>query len=206
MHNYRTPFRYRLQFILLCAWIAWSSHTISALLTTRLSSSLALRAESTNSTPNSLATLPFPDGIECFPAREGTEPPTFAGCRPTLNEIHHFPKYRRIQRFENDKWPKEPSVPPFSIHHHASNCLVLIATLNPSVTDRFSFEQVKGIAQDIIEQCSPTGCLGGVSPIGSRVGWTVTVYGTSGPPTLPLATNTTVLLDDLRSEGNASIS
>lgn len=55
-----------------------------------------------------------------------------------------------------------------------------IEAANPSVEDRFSFEQVRGLATDIVEDCQTKGGFGGFASIGVKEGvggWTVRVIG-----------------------------
>ena len=97
-------------------------------------------------------------------------------CRLTLNEIRKFPSYRLIQPFLEDKLPKSPSTPPFAVHHVNSDCVIRIASSDAEIEDRFSWEMVRSVATDIVEDCA----WGGVAGIGKGGAWTVAVLGT-GP-------------------------
>ncbi len=47
--------------------------------------------------------------------------------------------------------------------------------------DDFSFEQARGLAIEILEECEEKGGRGGVAPIGHGVGWAVSVIGWKVP-------------------------
>lgn len=192
-------------FTLLCVWTTSSTYITSAPALS-IPTQRSLGSNGTHFAHTMPHIYDLPKHIECFEPAQGRLPPTIDGCRPTLNEIRKWPKYRVVQRFEVDKWPKEPSTPPFSLHHHASDCLILIATTNPEVTDRFSFAEVRGNATEILEECHPSGAIGGIASMGTGIGWTVTVFGIRDIPSLSLKTNTTLLLDRIRSEVGMDVS
>ena len=128
------------------------------------------------------ATFPTPNtAIECFrpsPIRGLT---SINGCRPTLNEFRNFPRYRAVQDFLENRWPRKPSEPPYALHHTKSDCLVSISSTDPRTIDRFSFEQIRQLATDILEECcQPETGYGGISPIGKGIGWVVGVTGFLG--------------------------
>jgi len=58
---------------------------------------------------------------------------------------------------------------------------VQVASGDATILDKFSFEQVRSLATDVVEECEEGGRkgwgLGGVAPIGRGVGWVVTVSG-----------------------------
>ncbi|MCJ1459155.1 hypothetical protein MMC28_009532 [Mycoblastus sanguinarius] len=146
--------------------------------------------------------LSSPD-IQCFLPKPGRGTTSISGCRPTLNEFRNFPRYRVVQDFLEGRWPREPSEPPYALHATASNCAVRIASGDPKVIDKFSFEQVRQLATDIVEECQEKGGLGGIAPIGKGLGWTVAVVGTGAAP---LAVNGSAALYGLGLAGNASAS
>ena len=139
----------------------------------------------TNST-NAPPVPPAPIGlIECFTSSQGRTNTNVTGCRPTLNYFRGFPNYRKIQDFMEDRKPKNPSKPPYAVHHVHSNCAIQIASGNPNIIDTFSFEQARALAIEILEVCQDHGGRGGVAPIGQGVGWTVSVIGWTVPPDPP---------------------
>lgn len=152
--------------------------------------------------PNAPLSLRSPpsSAIRCFAPKAGIKSPTVDGCRPTLNEIRTFPRYRVTQYFEDNKWPKEPTTPPFMLHHYQSDCIVRLGTNDPRKTDRFSYYQFREIATEIVESCHDFGSLGGVAPIGRGVGWTVRVLGTQNEPSLSVMDNSTVMFMNTRVE------
>lgn len=137
-------------------------------------------------TNNTSTSLPAPIGaIECFTYEQGREPTNVDGCRPTLNYIRTFPKYRVIQDFMEDRYPKLPFKPPYALHHVHSNCAVQIASESPYIIDDFSFEQARALATEILEVCLNHGGYGGFAPIGHGVGWRVAVVGWKLSPDPP---------------------
>ena len=52
-----------------------------------------------------------------------------------------------------------------------SDCAIEIASGNPYIVDRFSYEMVRSVAIDIVEACQDVGGFGGWSPIGNCIGW-----------------------------------
>ena len=132
--------------------------------------------------------LPAPVGtIECFASGQGRPSTDVDGCRPTLNYFRTFAKYRVIQDFMEDRYPKLPSKPPYAVHHIHSNCAVQIASEDPYTLDTFSFEQARTLATEILEICQDHGGHGGVAPIGHGIGWRVSVIGFKLDPDLPPA-------------------
>ena len=123
--------------------------------------------------------------IECFTFSRGRKTTNVSGCRPTLNYFRGFPNYRKIQDFMEDRYPKNPYKPPYSVHQTQSNCAIQIASENPTIIDDFSFEQARALAIEILEVCEDHGSYGGVAPIGHGVGWTVSVIGFTAPPDPP---------------------
>ena len=139
----------------------------------------------TNST-NAPPLPPAPIGvIECFTSAQGRRTTTVSGCRPTLNYFRGFPDYRKIQDFMEDRYPKNPSKPPYAVHQIHSDCAIQIAAANPTIIDDFSFEQARALAIEILEVCEDHGSRGGVAPIGHGVGWRVSVIGWTLPPDRP---------------------
>lgn len=127
-------------------------------------------------------TLPFPYGppqtkILCFEAAQGRETTSIDGCRPTLNRLRRLPHYRLEQLFQERRYPTEPSKPPYIFNVKDSTCAIQLACGSTIIIDRFSFEQVRALATDIVEDCQTKGGYGGVAPLGAGVGWTVKVIG-----------------------------
>lgn len=113
--------------------------------------------------------------IQCFLPHPERPLATIDGCRATLNKIKTFPLYRLEQDFLENIFPRKPSPPPLAIYDY--QCIVEIKANDAHTTDKFSFEQVRLLALDILEHCSNHGGIGGISPIGRGIGWTVAVKG-----------------------------
>lgn len=118
--------------------------------------------------------------LHCYEARPGRPRTSIDGCRPTLNQIKTFPEYRRVQEFLEGWYPKFPQKPPYAVHHEDSDCAIKIASFRAKEPDLFSFEQVRILAQEILQDCEENG-TGGIARIGRGVGWTVAVIGTEEP-------------------------
>jgi len=129
--------------------------------------------------------------IYCF--AEGTYT-NVTSCRPTLNHFRTFPAYRKIQPFLENSLPKLPNKPPLIIYHKQSTCAVEIAASSPTIEDRFSFEQVRGLATEIVEDCQNKGGFGGYAAIGRGEGWVVRVIGFNGTEAA-LVGNGTVMVE-----------
>lgn len=137
---------------------------------------------------NTTVPLSMSNQIICLAPKPGRRTTTLDGCRPTLNWIRTLPNYRRIQDFLEGWGPKLPTKdgeqkPPFLWHVSRSECAVQVASGSPTLIDHFSFENVRSLATDIIEECKIGGGkgwgFGGIAPIGRGVGWRVTVSGFS---------------------------
>lgn len=143
---------------------------------------ISVPTNSTNAPPLPPAAIGL---IECYVPGQGRKTTNVTGCRPTLNYFRGFPNYRKIQDFMEGRYPKNPSKPPYAVHHINSNCAIQIASANPAIIDDFSFEQARGLAIEILEVCQDHGGRGGSAPIGHGVGWTVSVIGWTLPPDPP---------------------
>lgn len=82
-----------------------------------------------------------------------------------------------MQKFLEYESPTEPSSPPLTVHEAYSTCEIRLAASDSTVTDYFSYAQVRLLAIDIIGVCAEQGGFGGFAPVGSEIGWTVTVIG-----------------------------
>lgn len=120
---------------------------------------------------------PSTNDITCFTTGTHTN---VTSCRPTLNHFRTFPFYRLIQPFREGFSPKLPNKPPLIIYHRESTCAVEIQATSPLIEDEFSYEQVRGVATDIVEECQEEGGFGGYGPVGAGVGWMVKVIGFDG--------------------------
>ncbi len=146
---------------------------------------------------------PTPIGIiECFQGGRGRIATDVDGCRPTLNHFRTFPNYRRLQDFIEGRCPKLPSKPPYAVHQVQSTCAIQIYSGNPLTRDAFSFEQVRALATQILEDCQDPGGYGGFAPIGRGVGWEVVVIGFKLPPDPPYRTG---LFEDPGSGNGTSV-
>jgi len=144
-----------------------------------------------NNTRHSLSGM-----MHCYEPKAGRSTTSVNGCRPTLNYIRTFPKYRVIQDFLEGWWPKEPSIPPYAIHLEAGDCAIKIASYDARVPDMFSFEQVRQLATDILTDCESKGGVGGIANIGRGRGWTVAVIGSTEPGLTSLELNSTSVREE----------
>lgn len=134
--------------------------------------------------------------ITCFRENPGRTRTTVEGCRPTLNHLKTIPNWKQPQQFEMHISPRVPAMrpgappiaPPFIWHVVGSNCILEIDTIQPNVVDRFSFEQARALAQNVLDYCQDFGGFGGFTDLGRWVGWQVTVLGLA----LPRAGNSSV--------------
>lgn len=101
--------------------------------------------------------------ILCFKAAEGRETTSIDGCRLTLNRIRRLPNYRLKQDFQEGRNPKDPFKPPYIFHEEGSDCAIQLASGSETIVDKFSFEQVRSLATDILEDCQAFGGYGGVA-------------------------------------------
>ena len=143
-------------------------------------------------TENSTVSTPGKD-IRCYEAVPNRPRTSIDGCRPTLNYIKTFPNYRKQQAFLEDWWPKEPSLPPYAVHHEASNCAVKISSFDARKPDRFSFADVRTLATQILEDCEAG--YGGIGIVGTTRMWTVAVIGISNVPPSTDPLNFTAIAD-----------
>ena len=73
---------------------------------------------------------------------------------------------------------RDRSTPPYIWHDPETSCRVEIIADNPLLIDKFSFEQARSLATEIVQDCQDMGCFGGESIIGvEKVGWMVRVMG-----------------------------
>jgi len=79
-----------------------------------------------------------------------------------------------------NRFPEQPSEPPYTWHGEASNCAVQIASGDPLIIDKFSFAEARALATEVIEVCEERGGCGGYALIGrDRAGWEVKAIGFS---------------------------
>lgn len=141
--------------------------------------SLALLLTLWSYTTSSLSLPLAANRITCFEGGQGRTHTSVDGCRPTLNYLRTLPGYRKPEQFQKDKHPKIPSTspgqrfrtPPFVWHLSSSDCILQIDTVDPSVVDRFTFEQARALATDVLEDCQKTGGFGGFADLGRGIGW-----------------------------------
>ena len=114
--------------------------------------------------------------IYCYSGLPGRDPTSIGGCRPTLNYIRQLPQYRKVQYFQEGRYPTEPSKPPYYFFVPTGDCGINVSCGSRQITDNISFEQIRAAAIDILEHCQEKG-YGGVMPIGRGIGWTVKIIG-----------------------------
>ncbi|KAL8856632.1 MAG: hypothetical protein Q9178_006788 [Gyalolechia marmorata] len=138
------------------------------------------------------ATLSLPIAaprITCFRADPDRTRTTVEGCRATLNHLKTIPNWKQPRQFETNKSPvipatrpgARPIAPPFLFHVVGSDCVLEIDTVIPNAIDRFSFEQARALAQNLLDDCQDFGGFGGFTDLGRGVGWQVTVLGVDLP-------------------------
>ncbi|KAL9628658.1 MAG: hypothetical protein Q9164_007187 [Protoblastenia rupestris] len=91
-----------------------------------------------------------------------------------------FPNYRLVQEFQVNKKPKIPFSPPWGLLNRGATCEIQLSHFGDErMSDKFSFEQIRSLATDIIEDCQPPrgAGVGGWSEIGNQKGWVVKVRG-----------------------------
>ena len=143
-----------------------------------------------------------PVSIRCFEPSEMHKPTDLDGCRPTLNYIHSFSNYRLVQDFQQGRFPKLPSKPPYAFHHVHSNCAVQIASGDDYTIDKFSFEQARALGIEILEYCKDHGGRGGIAPLGRGIGWRIGVREFTEHPDPPGLPN---LLEAVSSRNGTSV-
>ena len=155
----------------------------------------------------------------CFDPAASRVPITVDDCRETLRLVRQMPNYRLLQEFERHKKPLIPEegrrtfqAPPFLIAPDYTKCGLEISDAIPGFVDKFSFAQVRELAQDVVEECNSPGepGHGGHSRIGQNDGWKIRIFGIPpmDPPTnvtslpevsddITLITNTTMVSEPL---------
>ena len=125
------------------------------------------------------------NSITCFDFGPLTHRKTsLHGCKDTLRQIRQFDDFKRIQEFLERMRPLKPDKPPYYLASRDATCSVEIASHEqPTVADRFSFEQVKLLAQDILQDCGDEEevSYGGEAHIGPKMVWKVAVRGWKAP-------------------------
>ena len=122
----------------------------------------------------------------CFDPAASRLPITVDDCRETLKLIRQMPNYRLVQEFQRHKKPLIPEVgtrtfqtPPFLIAPENTKCGLEISDVLPGLVAKFSFAQVRELAQDIVEECNSPGKpgYGGQWTIGQNNGWMIRIFG-----------------------------
>ena len=102
-----------------------------------------------------------------------------------------MPDYRRVQEFQRKKKPLIPEeggryfrTPPFLFNAEDTICGLEITDKFEGVIDKFSFAQVRDLAQDIVEECNAPGKpgYGGQWTIGDNGYWMIRVFGINEDP------------------------
>lgn len=137
----------------------------------------------------------------CYDPGASRSPITVDECRETLRLIRQMPNYRLVQEFERRKKPLIPITgtrsfhsPPFLMAPEGQKCGLEITDMLRGISDKFSFLQVKELAQNIVEECNAPEQpgYGGQGHIGANRLWLVKVFGINDDPDDP-PTNVTSL-------------
>lgn len=128
-------------------------------------------------------TSPTSNAISCYIPTPAIRPilTTSRDCRIIFREISNLPFYHETQEFREGVMPRLDHVetPPFLFSNdtpEVDNCAVFLSASNPADTDKFSWEEVRGVGQAIMRTCGSPG-FGGRCAIGRERGWVVRVYG-----------------------------
>lgn len=140
--------------------------------------------------PKSNLTLPIPNAeIFCYEPTDVFHPhrTSFDACRPIFQTIRSFPYFNRPQIFEWEKrpiipapWPRDQDKPPFAIPSSGPDgrCVLHLAPFLVTITDRFSWKNVKDLGQEILQTCEQYG-YGGRTRVGDDERWAIRVFGYS---------------------------
>ena len=101
------------------------------------------------------------------------------GCRPLLTKIRGFEPYRIPQTFQEYKTPVFPFVPPFGFTVKDCTCELRVKATSPRWVDKFSWNDVRTMATDLVENCQPPRGAGegGWDLIGPKKKWIVEIVG-----------------------------
>lgn len=132
-------------------------------------------------TSQSPSPSPSAGAIRCYSHGSGLVPMTVSQCRPLLNSIRTFPNYRKNQNWLMGHYPSlnVRRFPPFTFYdENISACSILVGSTVKDLVDAFSMEQVRALAQDILQHCQDHGGWGGEAGIERKnEGWMVGVIG-----------------------------
>ena len=153
----------------------------------------------------------------CYGPADTRLPITVEDCRDTLRIVRNMPDYRRVQEFQRNKKPLIPveqgrgfRSPPFVVDAEGTICGLEIADKIYGVADKFSFAQVRELAQDIVEECNSPGKAGygGQWTIGEKGYWMIRIFGIKDalvdPPT-NVTSLTEVVGDNIALITNATV-
>ena len=122
----------------------------------------------------------------CFSPGDTRLPITVDDCRDTLKIVRNMENYGRVQEFQRNKKPliREEGrrgfrAPPFLFNADEGLCGLEITDKFDGVIDKFSFKQVRELAQDIVEECNSAGKsgYGGQWTIGQNGYWMIRIFG-----------------------------
>ena len=115
---------------------------------------------------------------QCFDVGE-YHPTNVDTCRPLLTKIRAFDKYRTKQTFQMYKTPKSPFEPPFGFTVRKCTCELRVKATGLQWVDKFSWEEVRAMATNIVEDCQPPrgAGVGGWDLIGPEKRWIVEMIG-----------------------------
>ena len=92
--------------------------------------------------------------------------------------------YKLRQRFLLNRHPKGAHTPPVNYRNPRATCELRLTAADPDIDDKFSWRDVRGLAQDIIEHCQPPkeSGIGGWSLVGPKQVWIFRVIGVEPVP------------------------
>lgn len=123
-------------------------------------------------------TLALPTSSRTFCYEDGART-TVAGCRPVLNYMKGFANYKLIQPFQEGRCPTIPGdqKPPLLLFAKTATCAIEIASQRKGFVDAFSFEEVRTVATEVVEECQNSGGFGGSGALGRGMEWRVRIIG-----------------------------
>lgn len=124
---------------------------------------------------------------QCWKDTERYKPTDVQTCKPLLDRLKTFQPFNVKQRFEEGKYPKKPTIPPFLFRVVASTCEFELSAGGTAAVDNFSWRDVRDKITEIVEDCQPPRGLGvgGWDWVGPQKTWFIILRGVIPDPQLP---------------------